>query len=352
LWRPLSATGGIVLLLLAYVLVASLLFDAGLLVNMIYPPLAILLAFATTLVYRVGFEQAAQRRLRGVMARYLSPPVCHWVLQDPERLHLGGETRTMTVLFADLRGFTALAHSLEPQALVALLNAYMTAMTAIIFKHDGVLDKFIGDAIMAFWNAPMGQEDHARRACETALDMLARFHTLQAEWARRGWPRLDMGIGINTGPMVVGNMGSRDRLTYTVIGDTVNVASRLEGLTKEYGTRIVIGDSTRLAAGDGFLYRFLDRVVVQGRSAPLMVYELSGRAGQLDAAHAMLLERYTYGIELYQQRQWAEAVACFQALLAAAADDGPSALYLRRSQDFLKEGPPADWDGVYVAKMK
>lgn len=349
---PLSATFAAAGLVVAYLVGASLAFDAGLLLNMIYPPLALVLSFSLIMIYRVVFEQAEQRTIRGVMARYLSPSVSQWALKDPERLTLGGETRIMTVLFSDLRGFTTLSQNMDPQALTALLNEYMTAMTEIVFKHDGVLDKYIGDAIMAFWNAPMWQEDHAVRACETALDMVSRLQTLQADWARRGLPRLDLGIGINTGRMVVGNMGSRDRLTYTVLGDTVNVASRLEGLNKEYGTRIVIGEGTRTAAGETCLYRFLDLVAVKGRSEPLAVYEVTARAGQLDGPRSSMLDCYVKGLALYQHRQWAEAAACFRTMQAEGMVDGPSALYLKRSLAFMESPPPADWNGVYVATTK
>ncbi|TKB78014.1 MAG: adenylate/guanylate cyclase domain-containing protein [Nitrospira sp.] len=343
------ATGG---LFVAYLVAASLAFDSGLLLNMVYPPLALLLSFSLIMIYRVVFEQAEQRTIRGVMARYLSPSVSQWALKDPERLTLGGETRIMTVLFSDLRGFTTLSQNMDPQALTALLNEYMTAMTEIVFTHDGVLDKYIGDAIMAFWNAPMRQEDHAVRACETALDMVSRLQTLQADWAARGLPRLDLGIGINTGRMVVGNMGSRDRLAYTVLGDTVNVGSRLEGLNKEYGTRIVIGEGTRAAAGETFLYRLLDLVAVKGRSEPLAVYEVTARAGQLDGPRSSLLDRYATGLALYQHRRWAEAAACFRTMQEEGMVDGPSALYLKRSLAFIESPPPADWNGVFVATRK
>jgi adenylate cyclase len=275
--RPALAGLGVLLLLFAYLVLAVVAFDQGVLLNLVYPPLAALLAAGTALVHRVFFGEAEQRLLREVMARYLSPAVTRWVLRDPERLVLGGETRTMTVLFSDLRGFTTLAHRLDPQALVSLLNEYMEAMTEIVFRHDGVVDKYIGDAIMAFWGAPGEQPDHARRACQAALDMVERLGLLQVEWARRGLPRLEAGIGINTGAMVVGNMGSRARLAYTVIGDAVNVASRLEGLSKEYGVRVVVGEATREAAGAAFDYRLLDVVAVRGRSEPLGVYELRAR---------------------------------------------------------------------------
>jgi len=286
--RPVVAAACTVGLFGLYLVLAGVLFDGGAVLNLVFPPAALLLAFVVTLIYRVIFEQAKQREILAVMARYLSPAVSRWVLDDPDRLNLVGESREMTVLFCDLRGFTALSQALDPKLLVSLLNEFMTAMTDVVFDHYGVLDKYIGDAIMAFWGAPMDQPDHAQRACATALDMIETLRELQADWERRGAPKLDVGIGINTGPMVVGNMGSRKRLAYTVLGDTVNVAFRLEGLTKEYGTRVVIGNATRAAAGAAFEYRYLGAVTVAGRSEPLAAYELVSRAGRLDPGQASL----------------------------------------------------------------
>jgi adenylate cyclase len=350
--RPVGAIAGTVALLALYILTAAALFDEGIVLNTFYPPAAMLVAFAGTLTYRVGFEEAEQRRIRRAMARYLSPAVSQWVLKDPARLNLSGETRTMTVLFCDVRGFTTLAQALGPQALVSLLNEYMTAMTEVIFRYEGVLDKYIGDALMAFWNAPMEQPDHARRACEAALDMLGTLHRLQTDWQRRGVPQLELGIGINTGPMIVGNMGSRERLAYTVLGDAVNVASRLEGLSKTYGTRVVIGEATQASAGTAFTYRLLDVVVVKGRNEPLTVYEVLSRARQLDPTQARMLETYQRGLELYRSRAWKNAADVFREVLARAPGDGPSALYLRRCEELLDAPPPADWNGVYVATTK
>jgi len=341
-----------VVLLILYFLGALALFETGMLLNLVYPPTAIVLGFALALIYRITFEQAQQRVIRGVMARYLSPSVSQWVLKDPDSLKLGGETRTMTVLFCDLRGFTTFSHVLPPQALVALLNDYMTAMTQLVFKYDGVLDKYIGDAIMAFWNAPIEQPDHARRACDTALEMIRTLLGLQQDWVRQGLPKLEIGIGINTGEMVVGNMGSRDRLAYTVLGDTVNVASRLEGLSKEYKIRTVVGEATRQAAGDAFVFRTLDFVAVKGRSEPVTVYELMGRSGEVTTPEADRLMRYHDGIELYRSRRWKEAAALFEHLLLALPEDGPSALYRDRCLTLIAHPPPADWSGVYVATTK
>ncbi len=353
LLRPWRATIAALGLLALYVTAASGLLEVGLVLNLVYPPAAVLITFAVALAYRVVFEQAEQRMLRDAMARYLSPAVSQWVLADPARLKLGGETRVMTVLFSDLRSFTTLAHELPPQTLVSLLNTHRAEMTEIVFAHDGVLAQYAGDAIEAFWNAPMSQLDHARRACATALDMIARVEQLRPEFERQGWKDLDMGIGINTGAMVVGNMGSPTRLAYTAVGDPVNVAARLEGLSKEYGVRIVVGEATRASAGDAFAYRLLDVVSVKGRDEPVSVYEVVGRAGHLSLEDARRLERYHEGVTLYRRRRWPEASHIFAELaLDNMPTDGPIALYRRRIREFLDQPPPPDWDGVYIARTK
>ncbi len=350
--RPSVATIGTVFLFGLYLFIAGICFDAGVLLNLVYPPSALVGAFGLVMVYRVVFEQAEQRKLRELMGRYLSPTVSQWVLREPDKLHLGGQTQNMTVLFSDLRGFTTLSHTLTPQALVSLLNEYMTAMTRVVFQHDGVLDKFIGDAIMAFWNSPMQQPNHGQLACHTALNMIATLRELQTDWKHRGLPELKVGIGINSGPMVVGNMGSVERLAYTVLGDTVNVASRLEGLSKEYGTQIVIGENTRKEAGSSFTYRELDYVAVKGRELPLVVYEVVGRADEVNPDRTQMLKRYQTGLDLYRARRWREAQDVFHDIQTTSPEDGPTALYLRRSTEFCMNPPPADWNGVYVALTK
>jgi adenylate cyclase len=350
--RPLWM-GLVVLAVLAlYVIAASVLLEAGIILDLVLPPAALLLSFAVALVDRVVFEQAEQRRVREAMGRYLSPSVSRWVLADPGRLRLGGELREMTVLFSDLRNFTTHAHALPPETLVGLLNDHMTEMTAIVFRHDGVLAHYAGDGLEAFWNAPMTQPDHARRACAAALEMIAALEALRREFAARGWAHLDMGIGINTGSMIVGNLGSRDRLAYTAVGDPVNVASRIEGLSKEYGVHVVIGEATRQAAGDAFEYRVLDLVAVKGRAEPLQVYELVGAAGSMPPERQAMLARYEQGVALYRSRRWAEATALFDDLAAGLPDDGPVALYRRRARELLADPPAPDWDGVWIAKTK
>lgn len=350
--RPVIAAVGVVGLVGLHVVLASLLFDQGLLLNMVYPPTALVLGFVALAVYRVVFEQAEQRVLRRTMARYLSPSVSEHVLKDPDLLRLGGERRVMTVLFSDIRGFTTLAHAMDAEALVALLNEYLAAMTQIVFRHDGVLDKYVGDAVMAFWGAPVEQPDHARRAVLAALEMVDRLIELREDWRRRGVPQLDIGVGINTGEMIVGNTGSSEHLSYTVLGDAVNVASRLEGLSKQYHVRLVVGEATREAAGPDLLYRFLDVVEVKGRPAPLPIYEILGTADRVVERQRRMLEPYNRAVELYHARDWAGAGRALRSALEILPDDGPSRVYLDRVTELAASPPPADWDGVYVARTK
>jgi adenylate cyclase len=347
-WRPLPGGLAVAAALALYGTAAALLFERGVVLDLIYPPTALLISFAAALSSRLVLEQTEQRIVREAMGRY---PPSQWVLADPDRLRLGGETREMTVLFSDLRQFTTLAHALPPATLVALLNTYRTEMADVVFRHDGVLAQYAGDAIEAFWNAPMDQADHARRACLTALDMVAALATLRPKFEVRGWGQLDLGVGINTGQMVVGNMGSKDRLIYTAVGDPVNVAAA-RGALQEYGVRIVVGEATVAAEPQAFVYRMLDRVAVKGRAEPLTCYEVLARAGALDPAAERRLSRYHEAIALYRARRWDEALRLLDELGVEAPADGPIALYRRRARALLADPPPADWDGVFVAESK
>jgi adenylate cyclase len=350
--RPLWAGLGALALLAAYFVVASEAFQRGTILNMLYPPLAVVVTFVGLTAYQLVFEQAARRALRRVLNRYLSPAVAEAVARDPERLELGGELRTMTVLFSDIRGFTTLSEQLAPRDLVALLNEYLTAMVAVLFRHAGVLDKYMGDAIMAFWNAPLAQPDHAHLACATALEMGAALDRLRGAWQARGVPPLDIGIGINTGPMVFGNMGSPLRTDFTVLGDSVNLASRLEGLNKEYGTRLIVGAATREAVGDAYRFRYLDLVAVKGKREPVAIYELLAPAGPLPAEREALLAAFAAGLRAYRAQDWAAAASQFGRSLALDPDDGPSRLYLQRAAEYAAAPPPPAWDGVFVATHK
>jgi adenylate cyclase len=224
-------------------------------------------------------------------------------------------------------------------------------MTRIIFRNQGTLDKYIGDAVMAIWGAPFEEDNHARRACNSALDMLARLHEMQQGWKDRGQPVLEIGIGINTGIASVGNMGSALRYGYTAIGDAVNLASRLEGLNKEYGTRIIVSESTHAGAGDsGLLFRELDLIRVKGKAQPVTIYELYGSH---DGDHAPeLLELFAKGRAAYRRRDWQDAQHWFVKVLERWPEDGPARVFLARAEEYAVEEPAPDWDGVYVMKHK
>jgi adenylate cyclase len=225
-------------------------------------------------------------------------------------------------------------------------------MSDVIFRHEGTIDKYMGDAIMAFWGAPKAQPDHARRACLAALEMCQELERLNAELKAEGLPRLEMGVGINTGFMAVGNMGSERRFDYTVMGDAVNLASRLEGLNKEYGTSIVVSESTLAQAGPDLRSRFVDLVAVKGKKEPTAVHELIPANGTVDAEHEAALAAYQRGIERYRAGDFAGALPHFEQALGQNGHDGPVLLYLERCREMLDSPPPADWDGVYVMTRK
>jgi adenylate cyclase len=258
----------------------------------------------------------------------------------------------ITIMFSDIRNFTSISEALDAQDLALLLNRYLADMTRIIFSTKGTLDKYIGDAVMAFWGAPFEEGDHPVRACHTALAMMKRVAELREEWQAAGRPRLDIGIGLNTGHVSVGNMGSQLRYGYTAMGDAVNLSSRLEGLNKEYGTHILIGSATFEAARNaGFLFRELDLIRVKGKLQPVTIYEL---VAHIDAAaeHEERLNAFALARDSYLRREWLEAQKMFQQVLDRWPDDGPSRAYWKRCQDYLFEAPTVNWDGVFVMTHK
>jgi len=318
--------------------------------NMIYPVMTMMTIYLAITVYRYVTEEREKKKIRGAFQYYLTASVINEMLKDPSKLKLGGDKKALSVLFSDIRGFTTVSESLSPEELVHLLNEYLTVMTDIVFKYDGLLDKYMGDAIMAVYGAPLDQPDHPLRACRTALEMMDALKKLQKKWTDEGRPVLNIGIGINSGDMVVGNMGSQMRFDYTVMGDAVNLGSRLEGINKEYGTNIVISEYTYEAVKDVLLCRELDSVRVKGKKQPVRIYELI--CERKDAApHAVYLQRFEAGLERYKQAQWDEAVATFREVLEMKPGDPPSGLYISRCTE-LKETPPLPWDGVFTMTKK
>jgi len=319
--------------------------------NMIYPLLTMATIYLMITVYRYITEEREKKRIRGAFQYYLTASVMNEILKDPSKLKLGGDKKDLTVMFSDIRGFTTISEKLSPQDLVHLLNEYLTAMTDIVFKYDGLLDKYIGDAIMAVWGDPVDQPDHALRGCRTALDMMASLKVLQEKWQKEGWPLVDIGIGLNSGDMVVGNMGSDMRFDYTVMGDNVNLGSRLEGTNKEYGTHIIISESTYNKVKDDMFCRELDAVRVKGKKLPVRIYELL--CEKKDAApFESCMQLFEAGLAKYKEGAWDEAIALFRKALDISPEDPPSLLYISRCEELKAHPPEGVWDGVFTMTKK
>jgi len=320
---------------------------------LIAPLLVILLTFTIHYIYRYLVEEKDKRLIKRMFSHYVSPDLVEQLVKQPENLKLGGEKRECTVLFSDLAGFTTLAERLEPENLVKLLNAYATEMTDIIFENDGTLDKYEGDAIMAIFGAPLDIGNHAVKACKTALQMQRHLEKLRSEWKKKGLPELYQRIGLNTGGMIVGNMGSSRRFDYTVVGDAVNLASRLEGANKLYDTQILIGEGSFLKAREQIVARLLDLVRVKGKKQPVKIYELIAmKSDPLDIKTREVLDYFQQGLQHYLARNWDWAINQFRQALQIKPTDGPSRLYLLRCQEYMHHPPPEDWDGVFTMKSK
>jgi adenylate cyclase len=312
------------------------------------------LALVAALRFRVGFVEKRAHQIKLTFQRFVSAAVVEEMLRHPERVKLGGERRDMSVLFSDIRGFTSISETLDSEALVELLNEHFTPMTRIVLDRGGTLDKYMGDALMAFFGAPLAQPDHAARACRAALAMGAELARLNAGWQRRGklppGKALGIGIGINSGEMSVGNMGSEAVFGYTVIGDNVNLGSRIEGLNKLYGTAVLVSEHTAAAVGDGLLLRELDRVQVKGKHVPVAIYEVVAELPAAAADHERV-EGFARGLAAYRRRDFAAAAAVF-ADLAERLGDGPAAAFLERCRHLQAEPPPEDWAAVEVLTSK
>jgi adenylate cyclase len=296
-----------------YALIAVMLFRVQLIwLNVVYPSLLILVLFVSSTIAKYVSAEAGKRQIKSAFQHYVAPKIVDEIVDNIDRLRLGGEKRTLTVLFSDIRGFTSVSQSLAPEELVRLLNVYLTQMTEKVFKYEGLLDKYIGDAIMAIYGAPIYRDDHALLACRTALDMLVELRALQAQWREQGLPQLEIGIGINTGPMVVGNMGSRERFDYTVIGDAVNLGSRIEALNKTYGTHILLSEFTYEHVRHKFPHmREVDVAEIRGRQETVRIFELMPVD---DGAALDWLPDFERAYRRLRDARYAEALPLFEQL--------------------------------------
>ncbi len=327
----------------------------NLLINIVNPSLSVVLAYLGTAVYQYLTERQQKAMIKGVFSHYLNPAVVNMLVSDPSKAKLGGDRRELTIFFSDIAGFTTISEHFhnKPEGLVELLNEYLDEMTSIVLKYDGTLDKYEGDAVMAFWGAPIPQKDHALRACYAALEMQNRLAALRPKWKSEGKPELVARIGLNTGVCIAGNMGGKDRFDYTVIGDSVNLASRLEGANKQYGSYIMISDFTYKHVKDKLKVRELDLLQVKGKTEPVRVYEVMGKIDmKLTDAQAQSLEIYHEGLRLYRSRQWDEAIAYMQQAQQLDPTCGAATIYIERANLYKIAPPATEWNGVFVMTTK
>lgn len=314
--------------------------------------LSILLPTLTIAAIKLHKEESQKRFIKNAFAHYLSPPVIDQLILHPDTMELGGKEQELTTFFSDIQGFSTISEKLTPPQLVGLLNEYLSEMSDIILNYDGTVDKYEGDAIMAFYGAPHQFKDHAVRACYAAIDMQKRLEVLRSHWVQHGRDALFVRMGMNTGPAVVGNMGSHSRMDYTVMGDSVNLASRLEGANKFYSTYTMISETTYNKVKNFIEARELDQIQVVGKTEPTKVYELLCRKGKLDDDFIEMLVVYNKALELFKNRQWADAKVEFKNASKIIKHDGPSHTYMKRCTEFLRKPPPANWNGVYSLKAK
>jgi adenylate cyclase len=319
--------------------------------NISAPLMMLALLYLLNMAWGFFMETRSRRLITGLFGTYVPKELVAEMSKNPEEYSMRGESRDMTVLFSDVRDFTSISEGLTPEGLKDMMNAYLTEMTEVIQDKRGTIDKYIGDAIMAFWGAPLNDAEHAIHGVDAALSMQKRIRSLDTDFVKRGWPILHIGVGLNCGEMNVGDMGSRFRRAYTVMGDAVNIASRLEGLTKEYGIGILVTENITIAA-QGFVYREIDKVVVKGRQEGLSIFEPIGKVGEVGETVLQEIDRFHKALALYRKQRWDDAQEALKNLLYAAPDNKLYKLYLKRIEHFRTNPPGAAWNGLWVFTTK
>lgn len=331
-----------------FMLAGILFYDEGIFLKVIYPLFTLIFTFVGVFLLRFLLEQSKRKFVEGAFGHYVNKSVVDEILKDPTNLELGGVKKEVTAFFSDIAGFTSISEQMEPGQLVHFLNEYLDKMTQVILNHQGTLDKYEGDAIMAFWGAPLDLPNHPLEACLAALENQKVLAQLRPQWQQQGLPPIEVRIGINTGEVIAGNMGSEDRFDYTIMGDAVNLASRLEGVNKQYGTRIIISENTYVKVKDQFIVRELDQIRVKGKKEPVRIYELIGKAGEVANEQIQLINTFHQGLAFYRQKNFLAAEAEFK----KAPQDPPSAVFAQRCAYFMKNPPAEGWDGVYTFNVK
>lgn len=290
--------------------------------------------------------------LEETLTRYVTKQVVDLIMEHPDSIILDGEERQSTILFTDIRNFTSIAEKMDPKELVQMLRSYFTLMVDASFKYQGTVDKFIGDSIMVIFGAPTPQPDHALLAVNTALEMQNSMMHFNEQYNNKSFAPIKMGIGINTGNIVVGNIGSKDRLEYTAIGDSVNLASRLEGTNKNYGTNIIISENTYQLIKEEIYCRKLDKVMVKGKEIAINIYEVIDKYVNLKKSKINQLEIFNEGLKYYKDRDWDKAIKEFEKFLKISKHDEPSKLYIKRCKHYKDNPPGNNWDGVFKLLFK
>jgi adenylate cyclase len=347
----LLATSGVTaLVLFGYWQIASWQFDAsGVWLGVATPSIGVSMSAFVALLATSAAERRGKRFVQEALGKYTSPALVKELIAHPEYLSLEwGDSREMSVYFSDIAGFTSFSETLPPERLVALLNDYLTQMTDLVLAHGGVVDKYIGDAVMAFWGAPLKEKEHAKKAVTCALAMRRKCDELRLQWKKEYGTEVHARAAVNSGRAVVGNMGSKHKYNYTVMGDMVNLASRLEGANKPYGTYLMISEFTVAALGPHqFVLRELDFLAVKGKEQPVRVYEVMEEKGLVSAANLRAVDHYLEGLQRYRERDFQGAIAAFEEALRENPADSPSVMYIDRCRHFLDHPPEEGWDGVW-----
>jgi len=338
--------------IIIYTIITWIVFEYGIILNTFYPYLAFFISLVLAYIYRYFTEARALSKTEYAFGRYVNEDVVKKILENPESLKLGGEQKLLTVFFSDIANFTTLSEKLNPTELVSHLNDYLDRMSQIILKHNGTLDKFVGDAIIAFWGAPIEEKKHAEKACLSAIEYMEELKKFQKECEKKNKPILEARIGIHSGEMIVGNIGSTKRFDYTVIGDAVNLGARLEGVNKHYGTRILISEATYALAKSKIEVREIDLITVKGKTKAVRIYELLAKKGGLGEKEDKIIQYFSKGLRFYRSKNWEEAINSFEKVLEIKKDDMPSQVYLKRCKKFKTSKLPDDWDATHEMKEK
>ncbi len=340
-------------LLVGYIFLCLYLFTAkGVVLNIVYPVISTLFIYISLSAYRYFVEEGQKRFIKNAFSTYLAPAVVNQLIESPEKLVLGGEERQITAFFSDVAGFTSISEELSPHDLVELLNEFLTEMSDIILKHNGMVDKYEGDAIIAMFGAPNDLTNHAEVACAASIDMQERLLVLREKWEAEKNLTIRMRIGLCSGPAVVGNMGSKNRMDYTMMGDTVNTAARLEGVNKVYGTYSMISETTYAGAKEGIVARELDAINVVGKRIPIKIYELIGYKHTVSEKMKQTIIFYEKGLSAYRQCLWEQASKYFNRAIEVTPDDPPSLAMIKRCREYKANPPDTCWNGTYIMRTK